>query len=203
MRPPTKREQNRQLRRAVIIDVAISYFLNHGYAATTMSTIASALGGSKGTLWAYFDSKEEVFVAVVDALTTRLRDDLYARLQPENFSAANFQAFCTNYLDMLMSDGPTRLSRLIIGEGGRFPELQVIFYDRGFTYVNGQLEQFLVPSLGSKEATRVALLTVSLLIGYRMQALFDPTLEAPACSRTFIADAVPRLLFVEESELTE
>jgi AcrR family transcriptional regulator len=203
MRPPTKREQNRQLRRAVIIDVAISLFLENGYAATTMSTIASALGGSKGTLWAYFDSKEEVFAAVVDALTTRLQEDLYAGLQPENFSVANFQAFCTNYLDMLMSDGPTRLSRLIIGEGGRFPELQIIFYDRGFTYVNVQLEQFLAPSLGSKEAERVALLTVSLLIGYRLQALFDPTLEALACSRTFIADAVPRLLFLEESELSE
>ena len=54
-----------QAREAIILDVARDCFLAEGYAATSMSTIAARLGGSKGTLYNYFKNKEDLFAAVV------------------------------------------------------------------------------------------------------------------------------------------
>ena len=53
-------------RRKAFIDAAREAFFANGYAGTTMSSIASKVGGSKTTLWSYFPSKEELFEAVVD-----------------------------------------------------------------------------------------------------------------------------------------
>src|ERR1700757_3560624 len=50
-------------RRRAILDVARDVFLKEGYAAASMSGIAARLGGSKGTLYNYFRSKEELFAA--------------------------------------------------------------------------------------------------------------------------------------------
>src|SRR3546814_2195616 len=54
------------LRRKAFVEAARKGFLANGYAGTTMSSIASAVGGSKTTLWTYFPSKEALFEAVVD-----------------------------------------------------------------------------------------------------------------------------------------
>jgi len=52
-------------KRRAILDVASEVFLAQGYAATSMSEIAATLGGSKGTLYNYFRSKEELFSAFI------------------------------------------------------------------------------------------------------------------------------------------
>src|SRR4026208_346391 len=65
----SRREARRRDRRGAIIGVARRSFLNNGYAATTMSSIAAELGGSKGTLWSYFPGKEELFAAVLRETT--------------------------------------------------------------------------------------------------------------------------------------
>jgi AcrR family transcriptional regulator len=53
----------RDAKRDTIIEVARQVFFEEGYAAASMSTIAARLGGSKGTLYNYFKSKEELFEA--------------------------------------------------------------------------------------------------------------------------------------------
>jgi AcrR family transcriptional regulator len=58
----------RDQRREHIIHVArevFFFFEQLGYSAASMSTIAARLGGSKGTLYNYFKSKEELFEAQV------------------------------------------------------------------------------------------------------------------------------------------
>src|SRR5580698_7433873 len=52
-------------KRRAILDVASEVFVAQGYAATSMSEIAARLGGSKGTLYNYFRSKEELFSAFI------------------------------------------------------------------------------------------------------------------------------------------
>ena len=59
------RAASRDLRRKAILDIARDIFLSQGYAATSMSQVAARLGGSKGTLYNYFSSKEELFSAMV------------------------------------------------------------------------------------------------------------------------------------------
>lgn len=51
--------------RSAIVAVAADHFLNHGYAATSMSTIATATGLGKASLYHHFASKEQLFIAAI------------------------------------------------------------------------------------------------------------------------------------------
>ena len=59
----TKTRLDRDARRELILDVAQEVFLEEGFANASMSTIAARLGGSKGTLYNYFKSKDDLFTA--------------------------------------------------------------------------------------------------------------------------------------------
>ncbi|KGF80932.1 hypothetical protein IA69_15570 [Massilia sp. JS1662] len=54
-----------EARREAILDMAAQAFMELGYERASMAVIAARLGGSKGTLYSYFPSKEELFMNVV------------------------------------------------------------------------------------------------------------------------------------------
>src|SRR3546814_18750006 len=58
-RRQARRDENHARKRRKILEIAGRHFLDHGYAAATMSAIASELGGSKTTLWDHFPSKQD------------------------------------------------------------------------------------------------------------------------------------------------
>jgi TetR/AcrR family transcriptional repressor of mexJK operon len=128
--PASRREANRQSRREAILDVAKRSFLEEGYAGTTMSGIAAELGGSKGTLWSYFPSKEALFTAVVDRATQEFRRQLTVILNPADEIHTALTRFCDQFLAKITSAEAIALHRLVVGETSRFPELGRIFYDR-------------------------------------------------------------------------
>jgi AcrR family transcriptional regulator len=128
--PSGRREANRRSRRELILDVAQGSFLDQGYDGTTMSRIAAQLGGSKGTLWSYFPSKEDLFAAVVDRATQEFRQKLSVILNPDDDVETALRGFCEQFLAKLTSGQGIALHRLVIGEIGRFPELGRIFYER-------------------------------------------------------------------------
>ena len=95
-----------------------------------MSGVAAALGGSKETLWNYFSSKEELFVAYLDEATAAFK----SKLQPStNSHVAVRQAledFARHYTEAICSAEAVGLHRLAISESGRFPEVGRLFYER-------------------------------------------------------------------------
>jgi AcrR family transcriptional regulator len=60
-----RRERDKQRRRADIIEAAERVFFSGGIAAATMDDVAEAAEVSKGTLYLYFKSKEDLHHAVV------------------------------------------------------------------------------------------------------------------------------------------
>lgn len=127
---PGKREARKEERREAILEIAKREFLDHGYSGASMSAISAELGGSKGTLWSYFPSKEELFAAVLDHATREYRTRLADVLKPgEDVRAAVLQ-FCSGFIAKISSPDGVRLHRLIASEVGRFPEVGDIFYRR-------------------------------------------------------------------------
>ncbi len=53
-------------KRALIIEAAAKVFARRGFSGTLMADIAVAAGIGKGTLYEYFDSKEDLFFAVFE-----------------------------------------------------------------------------------------------------------------------------------------
>lgn len=127
---PGKREVRKQERREAILAIARRVFLDQGYSAASMSAIAAALGGSKGTLWSYFPSKEELFAAVLDDATVEYRRKLADLLKPGEDVRSALLQFCRSFLAKIMSEDGVRLHRLVAAEVSRFPEVGDIFYRR-------------------------------------------------------------------------
>lgn len=139
----SRREAKRRDRREAILDVAADYFLEHGYAGTTMSGIAAALGGSKGTLWSYFPSKEELFSAVLDQVTNAYRERLSEILDPCGELVPTLHKACLSLLEKLTSPQAIALHRLVIAEASRFPEMGRIFYKHAPRHTREVIAAFL------------------------------------------------------------
>jgi len=125
-----RRESRRQDRRETIVIAASRHFLDHGYSGTTMSAIAATLGGSKGTLWSYFPSKEELFTAVIDHASTAFRAQLSEILDLSGDLPTALRCFSLKLLEKVTSPDAIALNRLVTAEAGRFPEAGRIFFDR-------------------------------------------------------------------------
>lgn len=124
------RALRREDRRDAILDVAYECFVADGYGSTSMSTIAARLGGSKGTLYNYFKSKEELFDAFVRRSCSRLRSGIDS-LPPEGDLRARLVLTARQFIDYLLSPEAIAIYRVVVGEGERFPELARLFYDAG------------------------------------------------------------------------
>ena len=58
--------EQRELRKQSILDGALKVFKTHGIEKTTMDEIAVESGFGKATLYYYFGSKDEVFIAIME-----------------------------------------------------------------------------------------------------------------------------------------
>jgi AcrR family transcriptional regulator len=126
----TKPRLDRDARREVILDVAQEVFLEEGFAAASMSTIAARLGGSKGTLYNYFKSKDDLFSAYVERRCLWQQDEVFAVPDGETPSQA-LQRLGRAYLLHVMNDQNLRNFRVIAAEAERSPEIGRIFYEAG------------------------------------------------------------------------
>lgn len=116
-------------RRAAILDIARDAFLVDGYSGTSMSRIAALVGGSKATLYSYFPSKKDLFVAVIDRETAGLYDRIFNMELTANEPRAAITELVRRCLDGLLSDPIVSGYRLIIAEAGRFPEIGRTAYE--------------------------------------------------------------------------
>ena len=124
-RPP------RDKRRDAIIEVARELFFEEGYAAASMSSIAARLGGSKGTLYNYFRSKEELFEAQVRKDCERFAEDAFGQLSADLPIEQVLTSLGEQYLTHLYSGWAVRTYRVVVAEAVRSPQLARIFYEAG------------------------------------------------------------------------
>ena len=129
--PQSRREERRDERRDGILDVGRDCFLVDGYAATSMSSIAARLGGSKGTLYNYFKSKEELFEAVMQRQCGALAETLFDVTDDGEAPRERLEHFASAFLKLLLTPESLGMHRVVVGESGRFPELGRMFYDMG------------------------------------------------------------------------
>jgi TetR/AcrR family transcriptional repressor of mexJK operon len=133
----------RDERREHILDVARECFLAEGYAATSMSSIAARLGGSKGTLYNYFKSKEDLFAAMMQRQCAGLQEALFDVDLAEGEPEAVLTHVARSFLARLLLPDAMGLHRLVIAESQRLPELGRVFYESGPRVVTDRMAQYL------------------------------------------------------------
>jgi AcrR family transcriptional regulator len=133
--PNPRLDARRDARREAIIEVARQVFSEEGYAAASMSTIAARLGGSKGTLYNYFKSKEALFEAYIEQACGQWRAWIFDLPDDHAVAAADVEAVLTDlgerFLGHLVTESSIRLMQLVIAEAQRAPELALVFYEAG------------------------------------------------------------------------
>ena len=97
----TRSDVPREAKRAAIVAAARAAFFAHGYGATSMSSIAVTVGGSKTTLWSHFRSKEDLFAAVVDDIVDRYGTALSIDLPPAAPVAPTLERFASAKLGVI------------------------------------------------------------------------------------------------------
>lgn len=114
-----------------IVQAALAVFAEKGFAAAKLEEIATRAGVSKGALYLYFETKEDLFRAVVEqaiapniqAIRTLISGhpgpiSALVRLVPERIAAV---------LETLPVGG---VVKMVIGEAGNFPQLARVWHDR-------------------------------------------------------------------------
>lgn len=69
-------QQLREQRRMVILDAALRVFAAKGYHAASISDIVDEAGVARGTFYLYFESKDAVFVALIENLVEHLQSHI-------------------------------------------------------------------------------------------------------------------------------
>jgi AcrR family transcriptional regulator len=137
--PPTKlattgddnqarRERRKEARPGELLDAALDLFVEKGFAATRSEEVAARAGVSKGTLFLYFPTKEELFKAVV-------RENMSGRFAEweEEFdtfegSTADMVRYCMRvWWERIGATRASGITKLMISEARNFPELAAFY----------------------------------------------------------------------------
>ena len=119
-----KRERRKDARPGELLDAAMELFVEKGFAATRAEEVATRAGVSKGTLFLYFSSKEELFKAVVRENISGRFAEWSAEMDSFEGSSAELLRGCMMaWWDRVGSTKASGISKLMMSEAGNFPEL--------------------------------------------------------------------------------
>ncbi len=141
-------------KRRQIVQGARSIFLAQGFDAASMNDIARAAGVSKGTLYVYFDNKEQLFEAIVHE-ECQVHAEGAFDLDPNDHDVeAILKRLGTAYIQFLCHTEKASALRTVVAIADRMPEIGKIFYETGPAVGIAKLADYL------RAQTEAGLLTV-------------------------------------------
>jgi AcrR family transcriptional regulator len=216
--PPRRGEQRRreqrrgaELRRHILF-AAKDVFLETGYERASMDTVAARAGTSKRSLYAHFESKDKLFLAVLDFV----RELYLRRLQtPDAYATDPAEAvtlFCARFQQLMVWEPQVRTCRLSIAAAERLPGSSAAYFDGMFASSYQRLSDYLAGQFGMDQSASTAL-AEDLLARTVLPRLFrtllgveDPVKDQPdeaALSRDVDLAAIRRLVSAELADRDE
>lgn len=126
----SRRGRRKEARPGELLDAALELFVEKGYAATHVEDVAARAGVSKGTLFLYFPSKQELFKAVVRQNIAGRFAEWDLELDAYEGSSSELLGYCfQTWWERVGSTRAAGLGRLMLAEARNFPEI-ADFYRR-------------------------------------------------------------------------
>lgn len=127
---PEKRNSRRKdARPGEIIDAGMAEFMEKGYAAAKLDQVAKRAGISKGTIYLYYKSKEDLFEAAVkDRLTSAVDMVATTAADFEGPTQDLFRIMLTAIYFRLFETDLIAILRILMSEGQKFPELVSLYH---------------------------------------------------------------------------
>lgn len=122
--------RRKEARPAELTAAALELFVEKGFAATRLDEIAARAGVSKGTLYLYFESKEELFKAVIrEGLLPLLAEGEELMANMPGPASELFKAIVMRWWE-IGGEGPIGgIPKLIFAEARNFPEIARFYAD--------------------------------------------------------------------------
>ncbi|HVV33432.1 MAG TPA: TetR/AcrR family transcriptional regulator [Vitreimonas sp.] len=184
-------------RRSLIMDKGEEVFLEQGFQGASMAEIAARANCSKGTLYNYFESKDELFLACVARHCEGLQLEMLSLARSGGDVRQTLSDIGRSYVRFVSSDAIVRRFRMIAAEGERAPEITRAFYAMGpgrgvetlSAYIRSAME---AGELRQGDATRAARNFFSLCNGHRVKARLCNAEAEPAVAEidADVAEAV-------------
>ncbi|MES2482608.1 MAG: TetR/AcrR family transcriptional regulator [Pseudomonadota bacterium] len=125
-----RRGRRKEARPGELIEAALDLFVEKGFAATRVEEIAARAGVSKGTLFLYYGSKEELFKAVVRHSIVGCFAEWNEQFEAWQGGSAELVRMCLDaWWDRIGTTRGSGITKLMFSEAQNFPDV-VAFYER-------------------------------------------------------------------------
>lgn len=134
MEPLPKWRRRKDARPHEIVEAALDAFAEKGFAATRLEDVAKRAGVSKGTLYLYFQNKEDLFKAVIQlALVPNITLAEQRLAQSGGSTIDMFRTVIGNFVGAVVGSKVGVIPRLVIGEANNFPDIAKFYVDEVVT----------------------------------------------------------------------
>jgi AcrR family transcriptional regulator len=113
-----------------IVSAALAVFAEKGFAAAKLDEIARRAGVSKGALYLYFETKEDLFRAVVGKAIAPNISVVKAMVAAHPGPLSDLVRGVTSHVAQVVQTQPLGgVLKMVVGEAGNFPEIARVWHD--------------------------------------------------------------------------
>lgn len=206
-----KWQRRKEARPADIVAAALQVFGEKGFAAARIEEIARRAGVSKGTVYLYFETKEDIFRAVVhDAVIPNIEAVERTILALDLPFAAIVRLLLPRFAELVTTLPIGAVVKMVVGESRNFPELAKVWHDEVVQKAVGLLSALLVRAQERGEVRpgdprgQAFSIMGPMLLGVLWRETFTPvggaTIDLPAIARQHAETVLGGLLADEEGQ---
>lgn len=207
----TKWKRRKDARPNEIVAAALAVFAEKGFAAARTEDIAARAGISKGALYLYFPTKEDLFRAVVRETVAPNVEALQAHLMAADLPFGDLlRMMLPRFADMVVATRLGAVAKMVVGESGNFPELARVWHDDVISKAIGTLSMLITRAQDRGEVrpgdprTHAFSIMGPMLMGVIWRETFTPLgggeVDLPAIARQHVETVLGGLLTKREKK---
>lgn len=193
-KPEPKWRRRKEERPGDIVAAALAVFTERGFAGARIEEIAKRAGVSKGTLYLYFETKEEMFRAVVREVVAPNVETVRAAFEAADMPFGELlRLFLARFAGIVTTVPVGAVAKMVVGESRNFPEIAKVWHDDVILKAVGLLAGLIERAQAKGEVregdprTHAFSIMGPMLIGVLWRETFTPVggarLDLPAIAR--------------------
>ena len=190
----TARQRRKDARPQELLDAALELFVEKGFAATRSEEVAARAGVSKGTLYLYYPSKEELLKAVIrQALAAKIAEGRAMAQGLQGSAGEKLMAVLPHWWGEVYRSPASGVFKLVITEMCNFPELAQFYAQEVMEPGSALIAEHLEAGMASGEFQRRELMPIvySIVMPLIMLCLHKHSLGACGMLEPMLADPDP------------
>jgi AcrR family transcriptional regulator len=196
-----KWRRRKEARPAEIIAAALEVFAEKGFAAARLDDIAARAGVSKGALYLYFETKQDLFTAVVREAVAPNLDQVAALASAIEMPFADLtRLFYQRAAEIFTVSKVGAVAKMVVGESRNFPEIARVWHDEVVVKALGLVGGFIAraQAKGEVRAGDPRLMAVSMMgpmiLGVLWREVLEPAGAEPIDIRALAAQHAETVL---------